>query len=218
MRRSILVAVAVLVASACHAEQRAVTDDGKTVILKEDGTWVEDNEKDLISAKDHFRKASWGMSKAQVKATEPEKPEHETDDELFYPDKILNMKVYAAFLFTHDKLVMGKYIVIDEHTNKNDFILDYERLKDALCEKYGDPKDQDRVWRDNLYKKDFSDWGLAVSIGHLKYTATWETEDTIVFLLLAGENYDIKLIVEYISKELREYNLKFRQEKEKKKL
>jgi hypothetical protein len=47
--------------------------------------------------------------------------------------------------------------------------------------------------------------GLAISIGDLEYGASWETSTTKIDLMLLGDNYKIKLILSYISKELEEW-------------
>ena len=47
--------------------------------------------------------------------------------------------------------------------------------------------------------------GLAISIGDLAYWASWETSTTKIDLMLSGDNYKIKLILSYISKELEEW-------------
>ena len=57
--------------------------------------------------------------------------------------------------------------------------------------------------------------GLAISIGDLAYGASWETSTTKIDLMLLGDNYKIKLILSYISKELEEW---VKQTKEKKAL
>ena len=47
--------------------------------------------------------------------------------------------------------------------------------------------------------------GLAISIGDLIYWVSWETSTTKIDLMLSGDNYKIKLILSYISKELEEW-------------
>jgi len=47
--------------------------------------------------------------------------------------------------------------------------------------------------------------GFAISIGDLEYGASWETSTTKIDLMLLGDNYKIKLILSYISKELEEW-------------
>lgn len=47
--------------------------------------------------------------------------------------------------------------------------------------------------------------GLAIARGDLEYGASWETSTTKIDLMLLGDNYKIKLILSYISKELEEW-------------
>jgi hypothetical protein len=69
------------------------------------------------------------------------------------------------------------------------------------------------VWKDDLYKDDKSEWGFAVSLGHLAYGASWETSATKIEIMLLGDNYEINLFLSYFSKELEEW-VKQTEEKE----
>ena len=84
----------------------------------------------------------------------------------------------------------------------------------TLTKKYGKPKmDFPGVWKNDLYKDDKSEWGFAVSLGHLAYGASWETSTTKIEIMLSGDNYKINLILSYFSKELEEW-VKQTEEKE----
>jgi hypothetical protein len=87
-----------------------------------------------------------------------------------------------------------------EHTNKNDFIWDYEQLKELLSEKYGEPNFDNVSWEDDLYKDDKSKWGFAISIGDVRMACSWEIEDTSIRLILHGENYEISFVLMYHGK------------------
>ena len=104
---------------------------------------------------------------------------------------------------------------MEDHTNKNFYINDYEELKEILTKKYGKPKKDEKIWDNELYKDDRSSWGLAVSVGHLAYGASWETSTTEIVLRLSGDNYKISLILAYDSKELKEWANKIKEEKAK---
>jgi len=70
-------------------------------------------------------------------------------------------------------------------------------------------------WENELYKNDKSNWGLAISIGHLSYNSVWETSTTDIELALDGNNYKVNLRVRYTSKELKEWADKITKEKAK---
>jgi len=144
-----------------------------------------------------FRKAYWGMTQQQVIDSEGTQPEYKKDHMLMFKDSLLNFPVYAVYLFDNGKFYAGKYGFIQKHTNKNDFIDDYEKIKAALIKKYGMPKDDDKFWKNKLYKDDLSQWGFAITLGHLEISTSWETIKANILLQLTGDNYDILFVLQY---------------------
>jgi len=108
-------------------------------------------------------------------------------------------------------------VFVGEHSNKNDYIRDYKNLKEILAKKYGKPWSDRTTWDNDLFKNDRSQWGLAVSIGHLSYGALWDTSKTYITLGLSGDNYEITLLAAYDSRELKEWADKIKEEKAKSK-
>lgn len=103
-------------------------------------------------AKYDFRKANWGMSKEQVKATEDKKPDFEDNTMLSYEVTISEKDFECAYLFLEDKLYGSGYLFFGEHTNKNLYIDDYEELKEILTKEYGKPKIDKVTWKNGLFK------------------------------------------------------------------
>ncbi len=161
----------------------------------------------------NFRKTKWGMSIAQVKSSEPLKVVKEDKDLLVYKTIVIGKNVFLVYIFVDNQLVRARYVLAESHTNKNDFISDYNDFKEILTKKYGKPKQDETFWRNDLYKDDYYHWGTAISLGHLVYLSSWETQDTEITLILTGENYDISCIVEYSSKKLREIEKKAQEKK-----
>ena len=150
-----------------------------------------------------FRKTKWGMSKAQVKSSESLVITEEREKNLFYKTRILNKNVALLYKFINNQLVASYYMILETHTNKNDFIDDYDTFKNTLTKKYGKPKMDKIVWKNDLYKDDYSSWGMAISVGHLVYASTWEVPNTEIGNMLHGENYNISYVVTYESKKLK---------------
>jgi len=65
--------------------------------------------------------------------------------------------------------------------------------------------EREAEYANRLSLLDEQNQGLAISIGDLVYGASWETSTTKIDLMLSGDNYKIKLILSYISKELKEW-------------
>jgi len=155
-----------------------------------------------------FRKAKWGMSKEEVKHGESKEPISEGNNIFGYEDKVAGMECYIFYVFASNKLVRTRYYFIHKHSNRTDYINDYQSLQENLQKKYGQPIDDDRIWKNDLYKDDPSEWGMAVAIGHLIYQTQWTTDTTGILLHLSGDNYKIKLLIEYKSTQLHELEQK----------
>jgi hypothetical protein len=184
------------------AEETVINSRGETVLLKDDNTWkvITINNSDI--AEKNFRKSAWGMSVEQVKATETSKPKFEDSKLLVYSDSVSGLSVDVAYIFVNNKLIRTKYVVSEKHSNKTDYIDDYKKLKTSLSNKYSKPVSDKQYWKNDLYKSDSSEWGMAVSIGHLSYFCSWENANSSILLYLTGDNYVINLGIEYSSKQL----------------
>jgi hypothetical protein len=110
-----------------------------------------------------FRKAVWGMSQKQVLATEPDQP-HEVrrengEDVIKYdPAKNGDLTGRLIFIFAKDKLVRAKYLSDVEHSDLNDFIVDYRAVEPALLEKYGKPIKERAVWENDFNWRGCPTW------------------------------------------------------------
>ena len=157
------------------------------------------------SEKYDFRKINWGMKKEEVKATERGKIVFETEDEVDFMVPDFDNDFKCGYMFLEDKLYRSTYLFIGKFTNKNDYIYEFEKWKEALIKKYGKPTLDKVVWKNDLYKNDKQEWGMAVSVGHLLYAGQWETPTTEIGIMLMGNNYKINLGIFYESKELKEW-------------
>lgn len=181
-----------------HSEvMNAITTNGKSVILHENGKWEFDKTIKKITEFD-FRKTHWGMSKAHVKTTETGKILRD-DNVLGYDAKIAGLDAVIAYIFVDDKLVRAKYIFIEKHSNRNDFLTDYAAIQTILNKKYGEPLEDKTYWKNDLYQSEYQSWGMAIAVGHLSKYANWKTPNSEVWLSLNGDNYKISHSAEYSS-------------------
>jgi len=179
---------------------KAITTDGKSVLLHKNGKW-EFDEKVEKNSEFSFRKTNWGMSKAQVKKTETGKIIND-DNVLGYEAKIAGLDALIAYIFVDNKLVRAKYIFTQKHSNKTDYISDYSSIQKILNKKYGKPESDDTYWKNDLYKDDYQSWGMALAVGHLTKYSNWNVADTKVWLSINGDNYKVSHSAEYSSVKL----------------
>jgi len=187
------------------AEQQATAEDGRKVLLKDDGTWTYVEEQHVVATENpDFRNASWGMSMQQVMATEAGEPASKDGTSLVYLVTVASLSCGAVYTFVDGKLAYGGYVFSVQHSNRNGYIDDYEKIKGLLSQKYGTPAMDRTVWLNDLYKDDKDDWGMAIAVGHLTYYTSWNLPHTTVLQALKGDNYEITHLIRYSSTELAE--------------
>jgi hypothetical protein len=151
-----------------------------------------------------FRKVSWLMSRAQVKKVETAALKFENPKGLVYEDTFLGLDVSVIYTFQNDKLTRASYNFTDKHSDKTLFIDDFKTVQAKLIEKYGKPKNEkDAFWKNRLYKNDPSQYGTAISIGHLTYQSFWSFPEYTIYLGLNGDNHKISFNLVYLSKYFR---------------
>ena len=149
-----------------------------------------------------FRRTNWGMTKAKVKAVESADLHFNEPEELYYKTTVGTLTAIIQYKFIQTKLVRAFYLFRERHTNKNDFIHDYENIKEILTKEYGAPIVDNTIWHKDLYKDSRQEWGFAVNLGHLVFETKWETQKTIIAHSLRGQNYKINHGISYKSKKL----------------
>jgi len=163
---------------------------------------------DLISQettqKNDFRNSRWGMKKDKVLSTEKDKPLEASPYNYYfialYTGKVADIKANYAYFFLDDVLVRAAYSFREEHFNANEYINEYNKLKEILTRKYGSPVKYGAFWHNDLYKNSPQDYGTAISIGHLAFQSDWETDRTLISLTLKGDNFEIRMDLHYASK------------------
>ena len=171
-----------------------------------------------------FRKATWGMSQAQVMATEPDHPVEVRQENgevvvRYDPAKTADLTGRLIYFFVHNRLVRAKYVSSAEHVELNDFIVDFRALEPVLMEKYGKPANERAVWENDLYQQERLPYldqdralpsdilpsdpnvGLSVSLGYLRLYTQRSNAHTKIVHTLTGRDHRITHQVEYRSVE-----------------
>ncbi len=167
-----------------------------------------------------FRGATWGMTRAQVLATETAQPAEvrESSGELilrYDSIQLDGLPCRVVYIFANDKLVRAKYIFDADHDDPNEFIRDFRTLDPLLKDAYGKPVLARAFWNDDTFqdeRKGYLDQdrasssdilpsdrfvGLSVSLGFLKLYTQWLGDRTRISHGLTGENYHITHQVEF---------------------
>lgn len=205
--KTILPALIVFLTAALNvcAQSTDSTSSATKIVLNSDGTWEYQTDPfgNQQTTGGPFLKATWGMTKHQVKNIEKNTLLEEKDDILLYRGEVLSLDTYMGYIFANDRLVKSKWVIEQVFSDKNDYIESYHSLKDALIQQYGEPIKDEQPWRNDLYANEHQHWGFAISLGHMFYFSNWDSSETDVKLLLKGENFKIKLSISFTGKNLR---------------
>ena len=145
-----------------------------------------------------FRNCKWGMTKEEVIENETEiEVILDEGNELYAETTVDGDDFTIAYFFNENKLEQVLLISKEEHSNRNLYIDDYNNLKELFIQKYGTPKQDKEVWKNDLYKNRPDDWGDAIAYGHLGMFSQWFTDTTEVGVMLRGDNYEINLSIIY---------------------
>lgn len=156
----------------------------------------------IIPENPNFRNTVWGMTKEDVKQLETLDIVDENDNVLVCePTSITNLNAVTVYMFDDfGKLYKAFYSFEENHTSENLYISDYNSIVKSLTQKYGEPEWSERFWYDDLYEDRPDDWGFAISIGDVDFVTSWDTEETTVWILMKGDNYNIQTTLYYESK------------------
>lgn len=120
----------------------ATTTSGKQIVVNGDGTWVPSGGPDVAPPETPtprtsetapaFRRSSWGDSRAMVVQAEGKEPDGSTPDFIAYEMRLAGLAVRCFFTFVGDRLVRGRYSVVEEHADKNAYLKDSDSLAELL--------------------------------------------------------------------------------------
>jgi hypothetical protein len=125
--------------------------------------------------------------------------EGEGEGLLIYDVSLDHRRYLAVYIFVSDQLVRAKYILQEEYANEMSFLVAVDSLKETVTKKYGAPESDNEFWTGDLYREDPMDRGNAVKFEELSMYTSWNAPGMKIILAALGEEYEIKVSVEYIS-------------------
>lgn len=142
----------------------------------------------------------WGASKERILQVEGRPTSQETSqglEILRYRREVMNRKCLVEYAVGRNGLVAARLHLCERYSDKNQYITDYNKLRDFLNERVGRPRADNVVWQNRYYERENGRWGTALSKGHLAFSSEWVFRDTSVQLKLSGENDQVVLGAEF---------------------
>jgi hypothetical protein len=132
-----------------------------------------------------FRNFVWGVSKQDVRKFENARFYKEEDNSLYFleqPSK-RDFRRIIRYDFRDGKLWRASYEFQELDTPNADTIMEIqEDVKRALAAQYGEPDEENFIWRDPYYRRYPQFWGRALLGQQLRLETLWEKGETKVVL------------------------------------
>jgi len=145
-------------------------------------------------------KVEWGRTKAGILRAEGRPLAREVSgglEFLSYHRDLLGKKCLLAYVLNDEKLIAVRLHLLEKYADKDRYVADYDKIRDFLIEKVGEPRTNNVVWReDRAYAERNEGWGKALSTGCLRLAAEWVFQGTGLRLSLTGENNEILFAAE----------------------
>jgi hypothetical protein len=133
---------------------------------------------------------SWGMSGDGILRAEGRPVSREQSGEyefLRYRRDVFGKKCLIAYVLASRRLVSVRVSLLENYADKDRYVADYNKIREFLNRKIGEPRYDNVVWKDRAYAERGESLGLAVTSGSLSLSSEWVTGDTGLRLSLTGE-------------------------------
>ena len=133
----------------------------------------------------------WGTTKDAIVRAEgkPHGIEAEQGAEILgYRRNVAGKKCQLEYVFDESGLVATRIRLLENYADKNNYIRDYNKIREFLTAAAGSPRADRAIWQDHSYEHMNDCWGIALSQGHVEFSSEWVLRDTEVRLTLVGAN------------------------------
>jgi len=132
-----------------------------------------------------IRRVNWGMTKAQVLATEP-KATVNSPSLLGLVDTVDGRSVLIGYQLIENKLARVLYTSLEKYPDPSQYVIETLSIQQALAEKYGAPQQAGARWLNDTFRADPPHWGTALYLGQVIFSQTWVTDRTRIQQISAG--------------------------------
>ncbi|TNE71494.1 hypothetical protein EP331_09380 [bacterium] len=151
-----------------------------------------------LRSSDNFRNTPWGATKEQVLAVDDSPRKEVGGDYLVLTGILGDVNVDITYFFWRGHFIKGTYVSTDSFNDYGGYLEKYIWFKDLMVKKYGQPKiDIASNWNNVSLKNKPDRWLTALSQGHVEHNATWQKDNIVIQIKLAGINGKPIIKMEY---------------------
>jgi len=151
-----------------------------------------------------FRKAKWGMTKDEVKASEKLPVSEELPGVVTYVGELGGKPAIIGYVFNAEgQLMRAGYLVDNYDIPPGDYVAAFEKAKRDMGVRLGRPSADGIEWASGVQDEtDPEKFGEAACAGKLQYAVSWINDRTAVNLTLDGDGGKCRLGAMYDSMDL----------------
>jgi hypothetical protein len=141
----------------------------------------------------------WGKSEAAILRAEgrPFSRELSGDMEfMHYHQDVLGKRCLITYVLVGRRLASVRLNLLERYADKGRYVADYNKIREFLNGKLGEPRYNNVVWKDRAYAERGENLGTAVTSGSLSLSSEWAYRGTGLRLSLSGENSEILFAAE----------------------
>jgi hypothetical protein len=115
---------------------------------------------------------------------------------LRYHRDVFGKRCLVTYVLVDRRLASVRVHLLERYADKDRYIADYNRIREFLNAKVGEPRFNNVVWKDRAYAERGEKLGTAVTSGSLSLSSEWVYQSTGLRLSLSGENSEILFAAE----------------------
>jgi len=149
-----------------------------------------ENPREFDMAAARIPAVEWGMSREGILRVEgrPLATEESGAMEfLRYRRDVCGKRCLLIYVLASRRLVSVRVSLLENYADKDRYVADYNKIRDYLNHKIGEPRFDNVIWKDRAYAERGETLGTAVTTGSLSLSSEWVSGDTGLRLSLTGE-------------------------------
>lgn len=161
----------------------------------------QESESEAVESRENtdFRMVYWGENSDSIKKYEGEEYTSSEDGKtIVYNSVVGGYDAQLAYMFdSSDNLFQAAYLFKENYSNGAFYISQYDVLKSALLEKYGDASEDEITPLKSQSLIDSVEEGEALERGYVVYYTIWETASTNITLMMMRQDHKISIDLVY---------------------
>jgi hypothetical protein len=141
----------------------------------------------------------WGQSEDGVLKAEGRPLSRDASGDmtfLSYHRDVLGKRCLLTYVLIGRKLASVKMYLLERYANKDRYVADYNKIRDFLNTKIGEPRYNNVVWKNRAYAERGESLGAAVTSGSLALSSEWAYQGMGLKISLTGANSEIQFSAE----------------------